>query len=182
MRQFQAHCLVGYWKAQHGDATGARADLREIQRRFAGASTHDGAAREGHMCAAWLAASLAVDAHAADASDLVAALDTIVLQDRVPPRMSVTAAAIMSARLHEKLGRLDLALAASRWREHYTGHPMFLSTQLRDEARLALRTGDRAAAAQAYRHYLALRSAPEAGAARDAATAAREELAQIAPR
>ena len=178
-RQYQSHCLIGYWKAEHGDVAGARADLREIQRRFAGAPIGDGAAREGRTCAAWLAASLAVDVHAGDAARLIAQLDTIVLRDRVPPRMSVTAAAIMSTRLHEKLGRFDVALASSRWREHYTGHPVFLSTQLNDEARLALRTGDRAGAIRAYRRYLALRPAPESGAATDATNAARQQLAQL---
>ena len=178
-RQFQARCLVGYWKAEHGNVAGARDDLMEVERRFAGAPTDDFAAREGRMCAAWLAASLAVGAHAVDAPRLVARLDTMVLRDRVPPRMSLTAAAIMSARLHEKLGRIDLALASSRWREHYTGHPMFLSTQLRDEARLALSTGDRDGAIRAYRHYLALRPAPEAGIASEATRTARQQLAQL---
>jgi hypothetical protein len=179
MRQVQSRCLVGYWKAEHGNAAGARDDLREIQRRFDGAPISDGAAREGRMCAAWLAASLAVDARAGDAVRLLAQLDTIVLRDRVPPRMSLTAAAIMSARLHEKLGRHDLALASSRWRERFTGHPVFLSMQLRDEAELALRTGDRDGAIRAYRHYLALRPAPEPGAASDATAAARRQLAQL---
>ena len=66
-----------------------------------------------------------------------------------------------------------------RWREHYTGHPVFLSTQLDDEARLALGTGDREGAIRAYRHYVALRPAPEAGAASAATTAARQQLAQL---
>jgi hypothetical protein len=36
-----------------------------------------------------------------------------------------------------------------------------LSTQLREEGRLAARLGDRAGAIRAYEHYLALRSNPE---------------------
>jgi DNA-binding SARP family transcriptional activator len=178
-RQLQARCIVGYWKAAHGDVAGARSDLRELQRLYDGLPIGDGAAREGRMCAAWLAASLAVDARAADATRLVAQLDTMVLRDRVPPRMSLSAAAVMSTRLHEKLGQLDLALVSSRWREHYTGHPVFLSTQLNDEARLAARTGDRDGAIRAYRHYLALRPAPEPGAATDATNVARQQLAQL---
>jgi hypothetical protein len=120
------------------------------------------------MCAAWLGAAVAVDAKSPDASRLVLRLDTMVLRDRVPPRMPLTAAAIMSARLHEKLGELSLALAASRWREHYTGDPVFLSTQLEMEGDLAARAGDRIGAERAYRHFLALRPAPESAAGTNA--------------
>jgi hypothetical protein len=63
--------------------------------------------------------------------------------------MSLTAAAITSARLHQQLGELRLALAASRWREHYTGDPVFLSTQLELESDLAHRLGDSVSAARA---------------------------------
>ena len=39
--------------------------------------------------------------------------------------------------------------------------PRLLSTQLREEGRLAARLGDRTGAIRAYEHYLALRSNPE---------------------
>jgi hypothetical protein len=71
--------------------------------------------------------------------------------------MSLSAMAVVAARLHERRGELKEALAASRWREHYTGDPMFLSTQLRIEAEVARKLGDTAAAARAERRYLALR-------------------------
>jgi hypothetical protein len=38
---------------------------------------------------------------------------------------------------------------------------MYLSTQLREEGRLAALTGDRAGAVRSYSHYLALRNEPE---------------------
>jgi hypothetical protein len=39
--------------------------------------------------------------------------------------------------------------------------PVYLSTYLREEGRLAAITGDRAGAIRAYQHYLALRTNPE---------------------
>lgn len=155
-RQYEARCLVAYWKLRAGNTTGARDDLRALQRLLTGV-TPAGPARDGHLCAAWVAAALAVAVGADDAAGLVAKLDTMVLSDRVPPRIALSAAGVMSARLHEQMGQPELALASSRWREHYTGHPYFLATQLAMEARLAQRAGDAAGAARARAHLQGLR-------------------------
>jgi tetratricopeptide (TPR) repeat protein len=128
IRQVEAKCLVGYRELQLGAIAGARSQLTSAAE--AGRAGKELFNREGRMCEAWLGAAVAVAQRAPVASRMVAQLDTMVLRERVPPRMSLTAAAIMSSRLHEQLGERSLALAASRWRERYTGDPFFLSTQL----------------------------------------------------
>lgn len=79
------------------------------------------------------------------------------------------------ARLHEPQGDLPRALEASRRRAWWNA---FLSTQLREERRLAELTEDRAVAIGAYRHYLALRSGPEP-ALRDEVARVRAELPRL---
>lgn len=181
-RQFQSRCLSGFLKLQGGNSAGAREDLAAVRRLSAGEPAGSFQLREGMMCSTWLGAAIAVDARASDAATLVARLDTVVLRDRVPPRMSLAAAAVIAARLHDKRGDLTGALIASRWREHYTGDPTFLSTQLLLEGDLALRTGDRASAVRAYRHYLALRTTPEPGFAAAATDAVRKKLVGLEKR
>ena len=67
------------------------------------------------------------------------------------------AGSLIAARLHEARGDVRGALDALRRLDGV----YFLSTKLREEGRLAAQVGDRAGAIRAYRHYLALRSAPE---------------------
>jgi hypothetical protein len=175
-RMLQARCLTGLANLSRGDGAAARRDLAVV-RRNAGAEPEGSVQRRvGILCSAWRAAAIAVEAGGSDARVLLARLDTMVLRDRVPPRMSRAAAAIMSARLHQRLGETSAALTASRWREHFTGDPVFLSTQLRLEGDLALASGDTAAARKAWARYLALRPAPEAGAAAAATSAVRRQL------
>src|SRR5215217_2457751 len=52
-------------------------------------------------------------------------------------------------------------LAAVRRRETFLTRPLYLSTFLREEGRLAALAGENDAAIEAYRHYLTLRAAPE---------------------
>jgi tetratricopeptide (TPR) repeat protein len=156
-RQVQARCLVGYAKLGQRNPAGAAADLAAVRRMAADEDANSIQRREGEMCVGWLGAAIAVEMNAGDAAAKIGRLDTMVLRDRVPPRMSLSAMAVLAARLHERRGELKEALAASRWREHYTGDPMFLSTQLRIEAEVARKLGDTAAAARAERRYLALR-------------------------
>lgn len=67
---------------------------------------------------------------------------------------------LAAAGLHERVGddaRALRAIRAGKW----LFPPQYLSTYLRDEGRLAVRTGDREGAIRAYRHYLILRANPE---------------------
>ncbi len=84
----------------------------------------------------------------------------------------------VSARLYERLGVNRAALAAVRRREVFYGRSVFLSTYLRDEARIAEKVGDTLSAADALRRYVLLRAAPEPSLARDTASA-RESLTRL---
>ena len=64
------------------------------------------------------------------------------------------------ARAYEESGDEREALRVVR-RGVWYYPPRLLSTQLREEGRLAARLGDSAGAIRAYEHYLALRSNPE---------------------
>jgi tetratricopeptide (TPR) repeat protein len=68
---------------------------------------------------------------------------------------------LILARLHERRGDRRAALAAVRRRAYAYHRIEYLASHLREEARLAALTGDRASAIRAYRHYLSLRSDPE---------------------
>lgn len=113
-----------------------------------------------------------------------AAIDSLdaVLQG-VPssaPGLTV-AAALMLGRLRLAQGDGRRALAAVRGRGYGRvggGGPYFLATYLREEGRLAALLGDRAAAVQSYRKYLALRSNPEPAIQGDV-DAVRAELARL---
>lgn len=92
-----------------------------------------------------------------DADSLRLRLDSMVLRGCCAGPKWIGLAA---AGLHERAGddvRALRAIRAGRW----LFPPQYLSTYLRDEGRLAARTGDRQAAIRAYRHYLILRSNPE---------------------
>lgn len=178
-RQIQARCLVGYAKLGEHNAAGAATDLAAVRRAAAGEDAKSVQRREADMCVGWLGAAIAVEMNSGDAAAKVARLDTVVLRDRVPPRMSLAAMAVLAARLHERRGELRQALVASRWREHYTGDPMFLATQLRIEGDLARELGETDAAMRAYRRYLALRPSPDAGSARTATEDVRRRLAAL---
>ena len=85
---------------------------------------------------------------------------------------AVIDANLIVARLWETLGDRARALSAVRRRAGgYLLEPLFLSSFLREEGRLAALTGDTTSAIRAYRHYLALRPNPE--------PAAREEVRQV---
>ncbi|MBA2446871.1 MAG: hypothetical protein H0V51_02470 [Chloroflexi bacterium] len=64
------------------------------------------------------------------------------------------------ARLLEAHGDVPGALAAVR-RRRFDLMPVFLSTYLREEGRLAALAGDTAGAISAYRHFLTLQAHPE---------------------
>ena len=66
-----------------------------------------------------------------------------------------------TARLYERMGDTRAALFAVRRRDFFFGRATFLSTYLRDETRLAEKSGDTSGAAEALRQYMALRGEPE---------------------
>ena len=160
-QQHQAACLVGYWNAVRGDIPAAQsaaahvsADLRSEDNGFA--------RRNAEICLAMLAATVAQRTHVPNAPALVARLDTMLLSDRVPPHVILAVGTIAAGRLHAALGDTAAALVASRRREHLTGDPLFLSTELREEVVYARAMGDVAGAQRAMSHLAALRNGSSA--------------------
>lgn len=129
-------CVLGYWRAAHGDIVGAGSLLRKLNDET---KTEDNnfALRNARVCGAMLAASIAVQSPQGDASRLVAQLDTILLRERVPPHVILTAATLASSRMHAALGENAEALVAARRREHLTGDPLLISEQRRMEQSLS---------------------------------------------
>jgi hypothetical protein len=151
-----AACMLGYWNALRGDLAAARAGVERVN---ADLRTEDNgfARRNAGVCLAMLDATIAERSHAANARLLTARLDTILLRERVPPHAILEAGTIAAARLHAALGDTAAALVAARRREHLTGDPLFLSTELAEEAKYAAALGDSAGAARAAAHWRALR-------------------------
>lgn len=86
---------------------------------------------------------------------------------------------LLLARLWEREGDLPRALSATRRRTgSYGNSPLYMSSFLREDGRLAALTGDTAGAVRAYRHYLVLRANPEP-AVRPAVEGVRRELAAL---
>jgi hypothetical protein len=155
-QQHLAACMLGYLAATRGDLAAARAaydrvstDLRTEDNNFA--------KRNASVCLAITTATIATNSSAPDARIKVAKLDTILLRERVPPHAILEGATIVAARLHAALKDTAAALVAARRREHLTGDPVFLSTQLKEEALYARAVGDTAGARRADTHLKALR-------------------------
>jgi len=95
-------------------------------------------------------------------------LDSVLANPRVPVNVFdfgrpplFTYGNLAAARLHEEAGNTAAALAALRRRViGVATYPHYVRYS-REEGRLAALVGDTAGAIRAYRHYLALRSAPE---------------------
>ena len=84
-------------------------------------------------------------ARARDARATLRGIDSLVLAPHVVGDLAQYAP-LMIARLHERLDDPDGALAAVRRRPYMTDWPRYLGAMLREEARLAERTGDSTAA------------------------------------
>lgn len=111
-------------------------------------------------CAELVEAMLAVATGARDARARVDRLDARMLTG--PALGDASAWATLAvARLYERLGDPRRALNAVRQRPYLKGWPRYQATALRTQARLAAALGDPAAAAAAWRPYLALRVDPE---------------------
>jgi serine/threonine protein kinase/tetratricopeptide (TPR) repeat protein len=153
-------CWVERWRMAHGElATTRRAIMLLRSPVPSGRDVADSnrTAEFGTLCADVLEASLATLRHEPDA-----ALLTGRLNDRlrtVPPGWT-DGDNLAVARLLEANGNVADALAAVR-RRRFDLVPVFLTTYLREEGRLAALAGDTAGAIAAYRHFLTLQAHPE---------------------
>jgi tetratricopeptide (TPR) repeat protein len=170
-------CAVADWQARRG-ARAAAGGYIERLRSFAAAPPAGVRAADVTGCATIAEAGLAIrDGRGVD--EHVRRVDSLVISWNqsgfTMARLNLTL-----ARLHEFRGDPLAALAATRRRavQYEPGFNLLLSTQLREEGRLALAVGDTAGAVRAYRHYLALRPDPEPSLRADVARV-RAELTRL---
>jgi hypothetical protein len=116
-------------------------------------------------CALLLDAIVAVRGDAPDAPVRLARADSMMRTGPVHPVGEIGNALV--ARLWERHGAVDRALAAIRRRPYFFGRAANLGASLREEGRLAQRAGRDEEALAAYRHYLALRTEAEPEFARE---------------
>jgi hypothetical protein len=112
-----------------------------------------------NACATLLDAIASARTARPDAPVALARLDSLLKTG--PGGFVQDAGNLILARLKEKHGDVRGALAAVRRRETFLTRPLYLSTFLREEGRLAALAGENDAAIEAYRHYVTLRAAPE---------------------
>jgi len=175
-------CASNLWRTSRGDLAGAAEAIARLRRGASGDSPQT--RTTSAVCAALLDAKLAVASRATAARAAVDRLDSLLRDgpggQRNGPAVAFTFspayvrsavgispvgfedfANIDIARMREQLGDARAALVAVRRRSYSYHLSDYFAAQLREEGRLASLNGDRAGAARAYRHYLALRSDAE---------------------
>jgi hypothetical protein len=169
-------CVLQLWHLLRGNANGTPAAISRLRRPAA----HDsmGAARSDSLCALLLEAVHTHERGDPASRDALRALDSVMQLGPAATNDVEVFANLVVARLHEARGDPQAALAAIRRRPHQWAYgPIYLSTFLREEHRLAGLAGDTAGAREAGKHYLALRTEPDSALAKEAARV-REALAQ----
>jgi DNA-binding SARP family transcriptional activator len=165
--RFANLCTVGQWQLAHENASGIASIIDEL-RSAPTTRTSLSVSTAPAACAEMLSAWRSVVTEAPDAPAQVARLDSFVLVGPAAGDASAYAP-ILIARLFERIGRPDQALAAIQRRPYLYGWPRYLTTQLRKEGRLAALAGNHRASSAAYRQYLALRHSPDPEAADEVA-------------
>ena len=160
-------CVLTQWRLQHGDSTGAMQVIRDLRSHPAPGDLPAVAAAPV-ACADLLEGWLAVTSRSSTAAARVARLDSLAFTPHTAGD-AIAYAPLLLARLHEQQGDARGALRAIRRRAYLTGWPRYLATALRVEGRLALQEADTAGARVACERYLALRRAPDARLAAQAA-------------
>ena len=160
-RYFRRACVLEQWRLARGDPSRAAAAIARLR---AATARKDSAhvVIESEICAAMLEAQAAVARGEAGATALVARLDS--LMRRGPPGILGPLLApvnLVLARLFESRGDVAMALAAARRSPPLEYVPLYFSSYLQAEGRLAALAGDTAGAVQAYRRVLALWTDPE---------------------
>jgi eukaryotic-like serine/threonine-protein kinase len=167
------------WRLARGDTSSTRRSLDEIARLSQGDSLAN--TIDARVDVAVIEAMYADVARRPELRASVERLDSLMRAiDYTATHAGRTQlAALVAARLFEKLGDVPRALAAVRRRgDMWSNGLLYLPAQLREEGRLAALAGRREQAITAYRHYLALRYDPEP-ALREQADAVREELTRL---
>ena len=177
--RWTAQCAVHWWEAKHGarDALPAVADvlMEPVQRPWWEGREFGS---DNEICARTLRAIAASGTGSPDTTGALRALDGYLAQSALS-RMRLEAATLEATALFTAEGDRTRALGAIRRRGVMQQAPFLLATQRLRHARLAAAAGQRDEAIAAYRHYLALRRAPEPGALADTAQAVSRELAAL---
>jgi tetratricopeptide (TPR) repeat protein/TolB-like protein len=157
MEQVEAACALGQWHVATEQYRAAAAIIDRL--RAIGGSARSVLDVEAIHCAALLDAwsAFATGAEATDAR--VAALDRLLTDGGREARL-IRESGLLLARIYEAAGDPARALHALE-RSHFARPDFYASSHLRERGRLAAMIGDTAAAINAYRRYLARRSAPE---------------------
>ena len=167
------------WRLSRGDTSGTRASIETLRAIMRTPGFVDSLRMETEI--AVIEAMFATVGRHADLRAKAVRLDSL-LRATDYSRTHVgryTVAAVVAARALEAAGDVPGALAAARRRHMWNDiSSPYLAAQLREEGRLAARTGDREGAIRAYRHYLALRGNPEPSVAEQVA-AVRAELRRL---
>jgi tetratricopeptide (TPR) repeat protein len=158
-----ASCALAHWRLAIGDLAGAEAALARIRPLSRAAESYP--IESTPVCAAALEAELAAAHGRPNAHAALVRLDTLLRAGSSLRWLVPIVGNVIAARLYEERGDPQYALAIIRRRTSWVNQ--LLSTQLREEGRLAALLGDYAGAVRAYRHYLALRSDPEPKLRRD---------------
>jgi hypothetical protein len=159
--QLKDRCFLEHWRLRHGQTATATQTVNALRAPQAGG---DSARRlsVNNSCAVMIEAWQEVLLKSPNAQRALLAFDSLQLSGVPGSLSSYQYGNLLLARLFEATGDLPRALAAVRRRHYFLGPPLYLSTFLKEEGRLAEALGDRAGAMRAYDHYLALRANHEA--------------------
>ncbi|GLC25439.1 serine/threonine-protein kinase [Roseisolibacter agri] len=185
--QESALCASELWRVARGDTRTVAQSVARLRSPYRGPSPMPQGAetptRPARACAVLLEATVAARAAQAAAQGAAqgAAIPPGTLQaaERLDSLLKLGEAGLVQqagplvlARLRETIGDERAALTALRRRSYLYGRQPYLAAILREEARLALRVGDRPGAVRAARHYAALRAGAEPALKDDARRAA----------
>lgn len=153
-------CVLEQWRVWRGEYDRVAATVRTLSRGEATRYT-------APVLPSSRACAILVEAIAAGLRDTPRAEDALDRAERLA-LVGPTAgdlrhyATLALARVRERRGQLDRAAELVRRRSTARGWPRYLASYLEMEARLAEQVGDTVSARNALRHYLALRTRPEA--------------------
>jgi eukaryotic-like serine/threonine-protein kinase len=143
-------CTLELWRLAHGDSSRVQQSLRALRDpELAGDIAFAG------QCGLILEAMHLAPRRDAASAAAINRLHSLLASG--PGGFVQDAGNLIVARLKEAQGDISGAREALHRREYFLSRTMFLSSYLRDEARLAEMAGDHAAAAEARRHLGALR-------------------------
>jgi DNA-binding SARP family transcriptional activator/tetratricopeptide (TPR) repeat protein len=168
-----ARCTVALWRLRHHETRGISLAIRQL--RQSSMPEESGFDVWMTACATILDAQLSAELSTADTTSALNRLDSLVSAGAMSPLW--VPSLLVLAELKQRRGNLQAALATVRRREN-NYNPRYLSSQLLVQARIAALVGPKPEAIDAYRHYLALRFAPEPSL-RPKVEAVRRELAAL---